>query len=75
MTTNHPNSTEHEPMPAFLRYRNGEREQFDSVEEALDAVEAANPGCYCSGPDCRILCWESEAMSVDDADAFAEIIS
>ena len=61
---------------AILRHANGDQqEQYDSVEDALDAIEAANPGCFCDGPDCRILCWESEALSVDDEAAFAEIIS
>ena len=65
-------------MAAIIRFANGDaQEQFDSIEEAVDQIEAAYPGCYMDGPDCRVLCWASKELSSDDdgAKAFAEILS
>ena len=65
-------------MSATIKFSNGDTPiQRDSVTEAIDYVEAAYPGCYCDGPDCRVLCWESEEIGRDDdgAKAFAEIVS
>lgn len=65
-------------MTATIRFANGDTPiQRDSVTEAIAEVEAMYPGCYCDGPDCRVLVWESEEISRDDdgAKAFAEIVS
>ena len=65
-------------MPATIKFANGDTPiQRDSVTEAIDYVEENFPGCYTDGPDCRVLCWESEELSKDDdgAKAFAEIVS
>lgn len=64
-------------MSVTIRFASGEPDvQRDSMMEALDYVEALEPGCYCDGDDHRTLCWRTEADSVDDdgAAAFAEIL-